>query len=47
VEEALQRWLMDLGMVVHAIDEHHPKLHVLIVERLRELVDELPPWPRH
>jgi CRISPR-associated protein Cas1 len=45
VEGALQRWLMDLEMNVHAATEDRPSLHVLMVERVRELVDELPSWP--
>ncbi len=45
VEEALRRWLTDLEMNFHAADEDHPSLQVLIMERVRELVDDLPPWP--
>ncbi len=44
VEEALKRWLTDLEMHFHAASEDRPSLQVLIVERVRELVDELPPW---
>ena len=36
---------MDLEMNIHAADEDHPSLHVLMVERVRESVDELPPLP--
>ncbi len=45
VEEAFKRWLMDLEVQFHACDEDHPSLQVLLVERVRKLVDDLPPWP--
>ncbi len=45
VEEAFKRWLMDLEAHFHACDEDHPSLQVLLVERVRKLVDDLPPWP--
>jgi CRISP-associated protein Cas1 len=44
IEEALKRWVTDLEMHLHAADEDHPSLQVMIVERVQELVDELPPW---
>jgi CRISP-associated protein Cas1 len=44
-EEAFKRWLGDLETHLHACDEDHPSLHVLIVERVRELIDVLPPSP--
>ncbi len=45
VEGAMRRWLMDLEANLHAMDEDHPSLQVLMVERVRELVDDLPRQP--
>jgi len=42
-EDAFKQWLGDLEMHLHACDEDRPSLHVLIVERVRELIDILPP----
>lgn len=44
IAEALKRWLSDLEMHLHATDEEHPSLQVLIVERVRALVESLPSW---
>ncbi len=44
VEEALKRWLTDLELHLHATDEDHPSLQVLIMERVRSLAEALPPW---
>jgi CRISPR-associated protein Cas1 len=43
-EAALRRWLGDLEIHLHAADEEHPSLQVLIVERVRLTVDSLPAW---
>jgi CRISP-associated protein Cas1 len=42
-EDAFKRWLGDLETHLHACDEGRPSLHVLIVERVHELIDALPP----
>lgn len=42
-EDAFKRWLGDLETHLHACDASRPSLHALIVERMRELIDILPP----
>jgi CRISPR-associated protein Cas1 len=42
-EEAFKQWLGDLETHLHTGDEDRPSLHVLIIERVRELIDDLPP----
>jgi CRISPR-associated protein Cas1 len=42
-DEAFKRWLGDLETHLHTSDGYRTSMHVQIVERVRELVDGLPP----